>query len=97
MNPEYRHRTVIYIIVGIIIVVILGVYIYSVLSNRQASPAPQVVEVQPSASGLVALTPEESAQKAAIIASVMSQTAVPLSTAQASVKATLIKKIQSGK
>jgi hypothetical protein len=39
MNPEHNHKTIAYIILGIVVVIALGVYIYIALSN--ATPAPQ--------------------------------------------------------
>ena len=96
MRREHRHKTVAYIIVAIIIVIILGLYVYSVLSVSQTTPTSQVAP-RSSTSGLIMLTPAESAQKAALIQSFMSQGVAPVSVSQASTKAALVKKFQSGK
>ena len=46
MNPAHKHRTIAYIIIAIIIVIILGAYIYMILengnvSNQQPAVSPQ--------------------------------------------------------
>ena len=48
VNPEHNHKTIAYIILGIVVVIALGVYIYIALSNA--------VPAQPVSSGP---TPDE--------------------------------------
>ena len=43
MTFEHNHKTIVYIILGIVVIFALGVYIYITLSNaQQAVPAPTV-------------------------------------------------------
>ncbi len=89
MNPEQNHKTVAYIILGIVVVIALAVYIYIVLS---ANPAVKESPPAVTTSGRAGLTPEQAAAKQALIASQLAeQKPQPLTTAQASAKAALIK------
>ena len=88
MNFEHNHKTIVYIILGIVVIFALGVYIYITLSN-----AP-VVPVAPAATSTAhgGLTPEQAAAKQALITSQLAaQKPQPLTTAQASSKAALLK------
>ena len=90
MNPNHKHKTIAYIILGIVVVIALGVYIYIVLSNAPVvnAPAPtQNVAVVPQQ---VTLTPSEAAAKIAAIAELGGKQE-SLTKQQANVKAALLK------
>ena len=65
MNPNPHHKTIAYIILGIVVVVALGVYIYLALSNV---PTPTYSATTPSNPiGQNGLTPQKIAVKVAEI------------------------------
>jgi hypothetical protein len=96
IDSRLRQKTISYIILGILIVIILAAYIYITISSKEASPT-----TAPTATNLewpiVTLTPEQSAAKAAAIAQVENQQPVPLTAAQSSAKAAAIAKMQAQK
>lgn len=92
IDSRLRRKTMVYIIIGIIIVILLAVYIYMTISAKQNSVnhtlAPQ--NEQP-----VTLTPEQAATKVAIINQITSEQPNQLTPKNAAAKEAALSKLEA--
>ena len=91
IDPGLRRRTITYIIIGIIVVVVLAVYIYTAISKKQSDIKNAAsAATNSSALPVSTLTPEQAAEKAAIISKITSESPTTLTPAQAAQKAAIL-------
>jgi nitric oxide reductase large subunit len=94
MKPEQNQKTIAYVILGIVVVIALGIYIYMGLSAAPAAPEVPVA-TGPVSPQQVILTPEEAAAKAQLLASMSGMSIETLTRQQASAKAAVLSEEQS--
>jgi hypothetical protein len=101
MKPEYKEKTVAYIVLAIVIVIALGVSIYAVITNPNNQPAPTSIDTSENQGGTVVLkpgqvrlTPEEVAIKRQQLAEINGQGQTILTSAEIKAKQAALKQIQ---
>jgi flagellar basal body-associated protein FliL len=93
IDSRLRRKTMVYIIIGIIIVILLAVYIYMTISAKQNSVNQQAITSQNGQP--VTLTRQQAAAKVAVIDQITSEQPNQLSSKNAPAREAALSKLES--